>query len=93
MPEEIENYGGVFGRLGLGARPQPLEGATCSVPCLQCTVAELGAQETQASPPPSSTRPVVSLPPKPSLDPPPVTTQVLAAGPRLGQKTPHYPHR
>lgn len=59
----------------------------CSL-SLQCTVlAELGAQETRASPPPSSTRPVVSLPPRPPrlfLGPPPVTSQVLAAGPRVG---------
>lgn len=50
---------------GLGPSPWAAGQRICSL-SLQCTVsAALGAQETQASPPPSSTRPVVSLLPGP----------------------------
>lgn len=71
MPEEIENYGGSLGgalgiRVGCRLGPSPGQWARgCSL-SLQCTeLAVLGAQEIQASPPPSSTRPVVSLSPGP----------------------------
>lgn len=71
MPEEIENYGGSLGgalgiRVGCRLGPSPGQWArSCSL-SLQCTeLAVLGAQEIQASPPPSSTRPVVSLSPGP----------------------------
>lgn len=50
---------------------------------LQCTVsAALGAQETQALPPPSSTKPVVSLPPGPPQ---------LSPGPPPGGRATHVP--
>ena len=67
MPEEIENYGGELGGQRCGLDPNPWAvGQRISSLSLQCTVSAVpGAQETQVLPRPSSTRPVVSLPPGP----------------------------
>lgn len=66
MPEEIENYGTKCRELVGWTRGGPGLRAVKQRPflSLQCTeLAALGVQETQALPPPSSTRPAVRCSP------------------------------